>query len=324
MPKRTEHEQTNPPDEPGDESSWWTNWHLFCPECRTSGLVFSDDSARCLNCAHIVERKNNIWHFISGEQLNQFRMFLETYTRVRIAEGRGSYDHAIIQSLPLCPRQHRLAGQWRIRARSFASLAKLLSSNLRRDDRILDLGAGIGWLSNRLSLAGYRPLAIDLSVDADDGLGMARSFATEWPCLRAKFDSIPLASGQVEAVIFNASFHYCVDQEQTIAEAIRVLAPGGLLIILDTPIYRDESSGHQMLNEQQQYFEKLIGTRSDSLPTTGFLSWRRLDELAVIAGLSWNYRRPWYGMRWAVRPFLAKLFGKREPATFAIIWAKKH
>ena len=306
-----------------DTTAWWRSWRTTCPSCSSPQLEFSDGNAQCRSCGYVVEEADGVWRFIAGDRLEHFRKFLETYTRVRIAEGRASYDVPTLRLLPQCPTSHSLAEQWRIRARSFAKLMKLLRRQLKLNDRILDLGAGTGWLSHRLNLAAYRPCAIDLSVDAADGLGASRHFESQWPCVQAEFDRLPLVDDQGECVIFNASFHYCTNQEQAILEALRVLVPGGLIIILDTPIYSNESSGRQMLDEQQLYFEQLIGERSDALPSSGFLTWTQLAELADDFGLDWHVERPWYGFRWAVRPLLAKLRGQREPATFAIVWAYK-
>lgn len=214
-----------------------------------------------------------------------------------------------------------MADQWRIRARSYAALKELLGCRVSKSAKILDLGAGTGWLCNRLFKLGYRPCAVDLSVDEKDGLGAAQSFSSTWPCLQAEFDRLPLRENQVDAVIFNASFHYCVDRKQTLLAALRVLVPGGLLVILDSPIYADPASGEQMLSEQQNYFENLIGQRSDSLATTGYLTWKQLAEIGDDLDLDWTVIKPWYGFRWALRPWLARLRGTREPATFAIISA---
>ena len=73
------------------------------------------------------------------------------------------------------------------------------------------------------------------------------------------------------------------------------------------PIYSKESSGRQMLDEQQLYFEQLIGERFDALPSSGFLTWPRPAELANDFSFDWHAERPWYGFRRAVRPLLAKL-----------------
>jgi hypothetical protein len=41
--------------------------------------------------------------------------------------------------------------------------------------------------------------------------------------------------------------------------------------------------------------------------------------LAAALSLRWRFIQPWYGLRWALRPWLARLRGHREPATFQLI-----
>jgi len=298
-------------------------WRIICPACSSADLTATIEGVRCEHCQHEVANIDGIWRCLPESRLKFYRKFLETYTLVRVAEGRGSYDADTLRALPECPANHDLAWQWSIRARSFRSLLELLRTHSPAKSRILDLGAGTGWLSHRLQQEGYRPCAIDLSVDSKDGLGAARNFDSQWPRLQAEYDHIPVADEQADAVIFNASFHYCNNREQAIREALRVLVSGGLLIIVDSPFYRLESSGKQMLEEQQQYFEKLIGQRSDSLSSTGYLTWKCMDVLSDCCNLKWRYERPWYGYRWALRPWISKLRRQREPASFVIAWVRK-
>src|SRR5437868_5658951 len=58
----------------------------------------------------------------------------------------------------------------------------------RRSLRILDLGAGNGWLANRLAERGHRVIAVDLLDDPLDGLGAARHYAAAFSALLAEFD----------------------------------------------------------------------------------------------------------------------------------------
>jgi len=262
-------------------------WHIICPACSSADLAAIDEGVRCEHCQNEIANIDGVWRFLSSKRLNFYRKFLETYTQVRIAEGRDSYDPATLRALPDCPATHDLAWQWNIRARSFAALLGLLRTHSAPNSRILDLGAGTGWLSHRLQQEAYRPCAIDLSVDAKDGLGAAHNFDSQWPRLQAEYDCIPVADGQTDVVIFNASFHYCNDREESIREALRVLVSGGLM----------------------------IGQRSDSLSSTGYLTWKCMDVLADCFELKWRYERPWYGFRWALRPWIAKLRGQREAAS---------
>jgi SAM-dependent methyltransferase len=197
------------------------------------------------------------------------------------------------------------------------------SSDQHTGLHILDLGAGVGWLSNRLAGLGHHPCAIDLNLDPRDGLGAARHYGGDWPCVQAEFDRLPLADSQADLVIYNASLHYSTAYRATLAEALRVLRPGGRIVVLDSPIYRHDASGRQMIAERQAAFARDHGTRSDALPNVGYLTWGMLRELGRELGLRWRVIRPWYGWRWALRPWRARLMRTREPSTFALLVAAR-
>jgi SAM-dependent methyltransferase len=197
------------------------------------------------------------------------------------------------------------------------------SSHRNSGLRVLDLGAGVGWLSNQLALLGHQPCAIDLNLDPRDGLGAARHYSGDWPRIQAEFDRLPLADQQADLVIYNASLHYSADYRATLTEALRVLRPGGQIAIMDSPIYRRAASGRQMIAERQAAFARDHGTRSDALPSVGYLTWAMLRDLGRDLGLRWRIIRPWYGWRWALRPWRARLARKREPSTFALLVARR-
>jgi len=297
------------------------DWQFICPACRAIELDLSRNDTVCSDCCFRSALAEGVWPLLTDGDRARFQSFLDTYTAVRIKEGRGQYNQSVLRALPECDAAVPMAKQWRIRAHSFRVLRQTLRERLQPKAKIADLGAGTGWLSNRLEQSGYSPCSVDVSADLMDGLGAARQFTGAWPRLQATFDNLPLADGSINAVIFNASFHYCTNPAATIEESLRVLKPGGLLIILDSPIYADASSGEKMLEEQQEYFTQLIGRRSEAIQSAGFLTWPGLDALGRQFGLEWNYRFPWYGLRWALRPLYAKLTGGREPATFAIVLA---
>jgi SAM-dependent methyltransferase len=295
-------------------------WRFVCPRCRAPVLTLSGDHAACAACGNGYDRRDGVWDLLPPDRAAHFAAFLRSYTRIRTAEGRASVDPAVYCRLPDCCSDGPLARQWAIRRRSFRALLTLLDETLAPGAKVLDLGAGTGWLSHRLHGAGYAPCAVDLSRDGGDGLGAARHFAGDWPRLVAEFDYLPIHAEQADAAIFNASFHYSTDYETTLHEAKRVVRPGGVIVILDSPVYRDAESGRRMLVEQQEDFEARFGERSDSLPVRGFLTWALLAELGAWTELQWRRRIPWYGWRWAARSWIATLRGRREPAKFALIW----
>lgn len=268
-------------------------------------------------------RVDGIWRFLPPERAAYFASFLRDYTAIRNAEGHGSDDPARYHKLPEVELGDPLAWQWRMRTRSFACFRRQVLARRGHGLRVLDLGAGTGWLSQHLAVLGHYPCAVDLTLDRRDGLGAARHDTPDWPLVQADFDHLPLGAAQADIVVYNASLHYSIDYRATLREALRVLPPGGCIVVLDSPIYRHDSSGRQMVAERQVAFERDYGTRSDVLPSIGYLTWSLLRDLAQDLGLRWDVLRPWYGWRWALRPWRARLLGQREPSRFAVLVATR-
>jgi ubiquinone/menaquinone biosynthesis C-methylase UbiE len=135
-------------------------------------------------------------------------------------------------------------------------------------------------------------------------------------------DRLPFASRQFDAVIFNASFHYSVDYEVTLAESLRCLRRPGIVVIADSPLYRRSKSGEQMIEERKVDFRRRFGFSSDSLPSKEYLTRRILSDLARGRSLQWQMEKPWYGLAWALRPLKARILCKREPSKFYLLWAR--
>ncbi|HSR53332.1 MAG TPA: class I SAM-dependent methyltransferase [Acidobacteriota bacterium] len=298
-------------------------WPLACPECRNP-VGSSDclqDRLDCSQCGCALIRSQGIWDAFAPGRQQAFRPFLDDYTRIRKAEGRGSDSPDYYLNLPECPREHPVAWQWKIRR---ATYRKLLAGEVpcwKPGARVLDLGAGVGWLSHRLAQMGFRPCAVDLSRDDEDGLGAARHYRPRWPRMCAEFDRLPLADGVADVAVFNASLHYSGDYKRTLGEALRTLSGGGRLVVLETPVYRKEASGREMAAQRHADFQKRYGTASDALPSIEFLTWDWIAELGRDLGLKWQILRPFYGLKWHLRPFKARIKGTREPSQFVILSA---
>jgi SAM-dependent methyltransferase len=253
---------------------------------------------------------------------------VDDYERIREAEGRGSCDDGFYLALPYCDKSCRNQAQWSIRAHTFDCLVeRVLRVQLNSNARILDLGSGNCWLSFRLALEGYRPTAVDLLTNERDGLGAAAHYKPYlpefFPRFRAELTRLPFVDGQFDAVVFNASFHYSEDDEAAMREALRCVGNNGIVIICDTPWYSSEESGRKMVAERRSNFARQYGTASDSIEGIEFLTNRRLQCLQERLGIRWSSYLPAYGLKWAMRPVLAKLKRKREPARFRLYVARK-
>ncbi len=276
-----------------------------------------------------IRNQRGIWTALTPARQEHFRQFICEYEHVRSDEGRGSNLAAYYLALPFRDLSGRNQGQWTIRARSFRYLENQILSHMERSMPaldVLDLGAGNAWLDYRLALRGHRPVAVDLLTNNTDGLGAATHYLERLPGLfprfQAEFTSLPFLDAQFDCVIFNASFHYSESYENALGEAIRCLRPGGWVIITDSPWYAKEDSGRRMLEERRSFFVAKYGFASDSIRSLEYLTDERMNLLATRFGLTWQIHRPFYGFRWSLRPFIARLKRKREPSEFRIYVAQ--
>lgn len=308
-----------------------------CPVCHTDVGVDSYQSlaaehrdVACQACSFKITQDRGVWRALPPARQAHFARFMREYERVRKAEGRGSTSPEFYLALPFQDITGNNAWQWSIRRKTYAYLAGRILSGLRGKSgpslKVLDLGAGNGWLSYRLSRLGHRPVAVDLLTNEFDGLGAAAHYkaggATGFPRFQAELDELPFGDAQFDCAIFNAAFHYSENYEKTLAETVRCLAPGATMVIADSPTYLNEASGRQMVEERRQFFQKTFGFRGDGLMSCEYLTPERLLALAAGHNFTWNTHHVWYGLRWASRPLFSRLRKGREPSRFCIYTAR--
>jgi SAM-dependent methyltransferase len=185
------------------------------------------------------------------------------------------------------------------------------------------LGSGLGWLAYRLALRGHEIAAVDLVTNDFDGLGAHRHYDRAFLSLQAEFDRLPFVDRSVDLVVYNAAFHYAADYLITLQEGFRVLDAGGQVVIMDSPLYHERSSGTAMVRERESALAKRHSFHGRALDAESFLTYDRLDVLEAQLGVRWTFFQPWYGLRWWSRPWIARVRGAREPAQFKLIVGRR-
>ncbi|MFK7800094.1 MAG: class I SAM-dependent methyltransferase [Anaerolineae bacterium] len=281
------------------------------------------ETLACQESAVEYKRINGIWRMIAAERQPLFEQFVREYETVRLAEGRQAADPDFYRQLPTTSDRHPAADMWRQRAHSYQifldSILSKMENNADKQLNILDLGAGNGWLSNRLAGRGHQVAAVDLTINEFDGLGVHSAYTQAFTAVQAEFDHLPFDDNQFDLIIFNASLHYSTDYTQSLAESIRTLPPGGRIAIIDTPVYQHADSGRKMVAERETQFSNQFGFKSDSLHSQNFLTH------ATIQALENDINRPFQTIptvapiRRAVRRVKTHLRGQRESAEFPIL-----
>ena len=291
---------------------------LACPVCQ-SALAAQGDAATCETCQQTFVRREGIWRFLLPSREREFADFLRDYRIVRVDEGWGASDARYYRALPHVDQDDPQRNVWRIRARNFEWLLTLIGNG--RPLRILDVGAGNGWLANQLARRGHAVAALDLADDSRDGLGARAHYATSFETYQAEFDRMPFGEAQFGVVIFNAALHYADALSVTLREARRVMRSDGSIIVMDSPFYSRSSSGSAMVAEREASFACKYGFNRQAR-TIGFLTRADLEQSAAEAGLEMDIWAE--DNRWATRLRCTWIGWRtgREPARFPVVMLK--
>lgn len=264
-------------------------------------------------------------HTASFSSDEHHRRFRTAYAAHRASEGRG--DSAVDARVLPYVTSGPLARQWSVRARTWEAFERRVlrpaqqRADMRADGplRVLDLGAGNGWLAHRAALGGAESLALDLRDDDVDGLGAA-PLGSPMACVAGSFEAIPVRADAFDIVVFNASLHYAEDLNRALREARRVARTGASVVVLDSPFYRSVEHGEAMLGEKRVDAERRFGTRADALLALAFIEYltrERMNDASRDVRLGpWRRHRVHYPLWYELRGLRALLRGDRPPSRF--------
>ena len=125
-------------------------------------------------------------------------------------------------------------GRHYVPGRSWKGLAETLLT-LMPPMVIADLGAGEGTFSQLLARRAKKVIAVDNSEKmVEYGTELAKKHAVK--NLEYRFgdiQQIPIRTGTVDLAFFSQALHHAQHPERAVAEAYRILKPGGRIVVLD-------------------------------------------------------------------------------------------
>ncbi|MDP2996983.1 MAG: metalloregulator ArsR/SmtB family transcription factor [Bryobacterales bacterium] len=125
-------------------------------------------------------------------------------------------------------------GRQYVPGRSWKGLAEMVLT-LVPPLAIADLGAGEGTLSQLLARRAERVIAIDNSEKmVQYGSDLARQHGVaNLEYRRGDLEALPIDGGSVDVALFSQSLHHAQHPDRAVAEAHRILKPGGRILVLD-------------------------------------------------------------------------------------------
>ncbi|HSI38116.1 MAG TPA: class I SAM-dependent methyltransferase [Methylotenera sp.] len=129
---------------------------------------------------------------------------------------------------------------WKVRVldRALDDLQKMMPNEIKKYDKILDVGCGFGYSFHALSKRFSPDLIVGLDADANikQRAGEAAKQCSSKVNLHianaAHMDNLPDA--EFDLVYCHQTFHHIIEQEAAMAEFFRVLRPGGVLLFAES------------------------------------------------------------------------------------------
>jgi len=121
-----------------------------------------------------------------------------------------------------------------------------------------DVGAGTGFLTEALVARGLRVVAVDESGGMIEALGRKFAAADGVECRPGTAEALPMEDASVDHVFANMLLHHVEDPPGVVREMVRILRPGGRLVITD--LDRHE---HEFLREEQH--DRWMGFERDDV-----------------------------------------------------------
>jgi SAM-dependent methyltransferase len=291
--------------------------------CSDCGLTLDPDgrdgSWSCSRCGTRITRRDNLFDGLSGPRAAGAEAFAAQYRTVRAGDGFRRDEPQYYRMLPCVAQADPRSAEWRIRRESYATLRRqLLPDSWQRSIRIADLGAGSGWLAHKLVALGHSAVAVDRLDDDVDGLGACRHYPVSFPAVRADFDALPFEPEQFDMVVFNASLHYSPDPRATLDAAHRLLVPGGVLVVMDSPMFHDAGDGRQMVAAELCRFAGERAVASPERAGAGFLTFSTLNRAATHLRRTTTFTPSRGPLGWRVRRAIGRIRLGRAPAAFGV------
>jgi ArsR family transcriptional regulator len=187
------------------------------------------------------DHARRLWELVRGELGSTPTADQDRRRLTRVIERRSIASAAFFASA---------ADEWEaLRADLFGATShlRLLPALIDPDAVVADLGCGSGQVALALAPFVERVIGVDASPEM---LAVARARTASQPSVELRpgsLEALPIADGAVDVALCVLVLHHLPDPARALAEAARILAPGGRLVVAD------------MLPHEQEQYRRAMG-----------------------------------------------------------------
>ena len=182
---------------------------------------------------------------------------------------------------------------------------------------VADLGCGEGYLTLEAARWAKRVVGVDRSLAV---LKQARALAcrrrvtnVEWK--RGDLEQVPLGDASVDVAVLSQALHHAADPGRALAEAARIVRPGGRVLVLDLRVHDQawvrERLGDRWLGFEDTALERLMTAAGLADVNVGVGARKAGDPFAVLVA---SGRKGDDGARYSVLGARYSVLGTRKAA----------
>jgi 2-polyprenyl-3-methyl-5-hydroxy-6-metoxy-1,4-benzoquinol methylase len=256
---------------------------VLCPKCHQP----IDPTAFICSNQHQFHSENGVLNLLDEGLRQQIDLIYQHRAQVarKLPEiADDDYNH-----LP-----YALAAQhfeWQMRAYDADVVLKLLKSRPRQT--VLEIGAWNGWLTHLIAEQGNTVTAVDYFAHPTDGLGAKQHYRVQWSAVKMDITDLSLFEQQFDVIVINHGLHFFPDPVGYVEQVRRLVAPGGLLILIGLTFFRDPTNRRAQVKNLVEQSEKDFGHSLFIKPTRGYMDFADKAKLQAMGIRLYQHRQLW-------------------------------
>jgi SAM-dependent methyltransferase len=171
---------------------------------------------------------------------------------------------------------------------------------------------------------GHTVFAMDTNVGESTGLraGATYSDRVDFERVQGSMRNPPLREGAFDAVVCSSSLHHLGKPQAPVARLAELLRPGGLLVVMNSPVHRDFESARRAERDRRAYLRSRFG--GEWIDKYVHFTIQELQSAMEDAGLSdFSLIIPDFDLLFRLERRLKSLLLRMEVASFPVVTAKK-